>query len=217
MMKFTWDNLLIGALLLFVIIFPFWKGADGNYGQIWEDVSVVATLTYAIIIYMWGFFGGKFGNLSDPLKGIIGFIVILLIPILSISFIIGFVRIWFPSLDGFYGEYFAIPRTVKMVLLILVSILFLIVDYIMLKKADTNKINYATNLYQGDFPVVAGFIVLGLYAFYLGDQAIETNKLNHFFEGAIAFQMIFSNIIWMYNDDEFWKSNTASDTLIGGK
>lgn len=135
-------------------------------------------------------------------------LLIFLIIVSCVPFVVGFINIWSTFLKEFYDSYLIIPRTNKMLLLIFISALFVAIDFIMLKKANTDKINYATNLYQSDFPVLIGFIVLGVYAFYLGDQAIESNKLNHFFEGAIAFQMIFSNIIWMYNDDEFWKSNT---------
>ena len=104
-----------------------------------------------------------------------------------------------------YNQYLSFARTTKLILLIIVSVLFLIVDLIMLNKAPDSKINYATNLYVSDIPVLIGFVVLLLYAFYIGDAYIEENNLNHFFEGAIAFQVMFSNIIWMYNDDEFWK------------
>ena len=76
----------------------------------------------------------------------------------------------------------------------------------MLKYANTDKINYATNLLYSDIPVTIGFGTLLVYSYYIGNDVIKDKNLEHFFEGAIAFQMISSNIIWMYNDDKFWKS-----------
>ena len=50
------------------------------------------------------------------------------------------------------------------------------------------------------------FIILLLYVFHIGVDEIQDEGLEHFYQGAIAFQLIFSNIIWMYNDNNFWKS-----------
>lgn len=205
-MKFTWDNILIILLMLFVVIFPFWKGTEGNYGQIWEDVSIVATLFYAFSIYLAGFIFKKFEGLDDWHKGLIGIIVLLIIPLISISYILGFLSIFSTRMDNLYNEYFILYRYGKMIVLLIVSLLFTLVDYIMLKKANNGKINFATNLYVSDIPVSIVFLVLLIHAIYVGNETIEKNNLNHFYEGAIAFQMIFSNIIWMYNDDKFWNS-----------
>ena len=204
-MKLTWDNILSMLLLLFVIIFPFWQGSKENYGVIWEDVSIVATIFYAAIIYVAGFAYKRFSGLSDGKKGLVGFIILIVIPVFSLPFIFGFLRMFSTDCLEIYNQYLSFARTTKLILLIIVSVLFLIVDLIMLNKAPDSKINYATNLYVSDIPVLIGFVVLLLYAFYIGDAYIEENNLNHFFEGAIAFQVMFSNIIWMYNDDEFWK------------
>lgn len=205
-MKLTWDNILIIILMLFVIIFPFWKGTEGNYGQIWEDVSIVATLFYAFLIYAAGFIFKQFEGLKDWHKGLIGFIVLFLIPVISISYIVGFLRIFYPEMDEIYNEYLNLYRYGKMIILLIVSLLFTLVDYIMLKNANDGKINYATNFYVSDIPVSIIFAILLVHSIYVGDEAIKTNALNHFYEGAIAFQMIFSNIIWMYNDDKFWST-----------
>ena len=209
-MKFTWDNILFLLLMLFIIIFPFWQGTESTYGKIWEDVSVVATIIYALLLYISGFFFKKFTGLKDWQKGLIG-IFIFIITLFSLPFIYGFFEVIFPNITNFdylnklYGD-INYSRSLKMLLLFLISLLFTIIDFIMLKKAVDSKINYATNLYVSDIPVTITFLILLLYALHIGDETIKREYLNHFYEGAIAFQMIFSNIIWMYNDDEFWKS-----------
>lgn len=213
-MKLTMNNIVILAMTLFTLILPFWKGTNGNYGSVWEDASVFATVCYAVIIYTVGFFGGKFTNLNDSFKGLIGIIVLVII-VLSLPFILGFLKLWFAEVGDLYSKV-NLARTYKMLILVGIALLFFVVDLIMLKKADTDKINYATNLYQSDIPVLIGLIVLCLYAFHIGDQVIEDQNIDHFFEGAIAFQMIFSNIIWMYNDDGLWGGNSQA-ILTGGK
>lgn len=205
-MKFTWDNKIIMLLILFVIIIPFWKGTSGNYGQIWENVSIVATIFYAFSLYLAGFYFKKFEGLTEKEKGLIGIIVLLLIPLISLPYIVGFLKIFFVNMDKLYNDYFLLSRSSKMSILLIISILFAFVDYKMLKKANDNKINFATNLFYSDIPVSVAFATLLIYSLFIGNETIKKENLDHFFEGAIAFQMIFSNIIWMYNDDEFWKS-----------
>ena len=204
-MSFTRNNIPILLLALFSLVLPFWKGADGNYGAIWESASILSTIGYAVIIYTFGFFGGKFTNLHDRYKGVIAIIIAIII-YLSWPFVANIFNLFYEASET--GVIY--KRTSIMFQLVGISFLFLVIDIIMLKKSNTEKINYTINIRYSDFPVLVGLIVLCGYAYYLGDQTIETNKLNHFFEGAIAFQMIFSNIIWMYNDDEFWKSNTQT-------
>jgi hypothetical protein len=52
-----------------------------------------------------------------------------------------------------------------------------------------------------DIPVSVAFVVLSCYSLILGDIKLSTEHMDSFFAGAVAFQMIISNIIWTVNDD----------------
>ena len=99
-----------------------------------------------------------------------------------------------------------IPRTLKMRNLFIMSILFTFIDYIMMKNAKNNKINYASNFWYSDFPITIIFGILFALSHKIGDDTIKENSLDLLFQGAIAFQLLLSNIIWIYNDDKFWKT-----------
>jgi hypothetical protein len=159
----------------------------------------------------------RFQGLKDWQKGLIGLITLLVIPGVSISYILSFLKIFSVNCAGIYNGYLNFERTTKMTILVIVAALFCVVDYIMAKNANNNKIYYTTIFRYSDIPVMLTFAVLLTYAIYIGNAEIKQRNLNHFFEGAIAFQMIFSNIIWLYNDDKIWHSLTDSNNKVTNK
>lgn len=201
MIKVTIDNFISIILLLFVVIISFTKGNSANIGNIWEDIAVFTTIAYAAAIYIIGFFSKSFDGLSRP---DIGWITLALI-------VIGFMTkdhiqdAWnYIFNDSPHIEY--ISRTIKMRNLLIMSALFTFIDFKMMKKAQNNKINYASNFWYSDFPVTIIFGILFALSIKIGDETIKKNSLDLLFQGAIAFQLLLSNIIWIYNDDKFWKT-----------
>lgn len=96
-----------------------------------------------------------------------------------------------------------IPRTNKMLMLLISSILYCIIDILMIKWKN-DVINYHINLKYSDAPIAISLLILWLYSIYLGDTVIINDNLESFFSGAIAFQLIVSNIIWSFSDDKFF-------------
>lgn len=212
-MKMTFDNVLVVTMIVIIVLYGFLNGDSSSICKNWEDISIVATLFYAITIYLYGFFNKKFSGLSENQKGFIGIIVFLIIPMISLTFIFGFLKNHFNWALKIYNDHLIVDRVWRMGILVIVAVLFCVVDYIMWKYANTDKINYATNFWYSDIPVTIAFVVLLGYAYYLtyNPTYLATSNYSlanyeHFFEGAIAFQLILSNIVWMYNDDKLWLS-----------
>lgn len=207
LIKNNLDNIISFLALAFGIYYSFLGPNNGaNSFQNWENVSVTTTIVYAIILYGFALFGKEFDEVKKIPKG---FIILILSTIVIITI---------PFSFAFIGEYFKWEtftkianiidwnRIDKMWLLAVTALLFFIVDIIVEHSDGDKKIKYHINRKFSETPVLISFGILLVYSYYIGNENIKTYGLESFFAGTVAFQMISSNIIWMFNDDKFWES-----------
>jgi len=57
--------------------------------------------------------------------------------------------------------------------------------------------NFVKGVLMSDFPAAVVFFILFLYAIMMP----RSEQMEYFFSGALAFQMMASNFIWVFNDD----------------
>ena len=201
------DNSIILIVLILSVLYGFLgPNKDVFSFKNWENVSVTTTIIYAAVLYGFGLFGGKFDKLKRMPKAFV----------ITFLGIIIFTTIPFSS--AFFGEFFKNAflnklalildggRIVKMWLLTITASFFLVIDAIMMKSEGDDKIKFHINLKYSELPVFGTFIILLAYSYFLGDIKITKYGMDSFFAGAVAFQMISSNIIWMQNDDKLWES-----------
>jgi|GEM_PF-3876529 len=203
-MELTKSNKLTIVLLLGTVLYAFIFGASGDICKVWEDAAVVATIFYGFTIYILGFYWKEFRDLKLPEIGtIVGFLLVILA--LTTPFIKSLLGNHFSIVENLEIDILNPHRTLKLLYLFIIAFLFSSIDWIMIKQ-NFDTINYDINFRYSDVPVTIIFFILMLYSFYSYQiMNIANNYLDHFFEGAIAFQMMLSNIIWMYNDEEFWE------------
>jgi len=201
------DNIIILIVLILSVLYGFLgPNKDGYSFKNWENVSVTTTIIYAVVLYGFGLFGGKFDKLKRMPKAFV------------ITFLVIIIFITIPFSSAFLGEFFKVSflnklalildggRIVKMWLLTITASFFLVIDVIMMKSEGDDKIKFHINLKYSELPVFGAFIILLAYSYFLGDIKITKYGLDSFFAGAVAFQMISSNIVWMQNDDKLWES-----------
>ena len=98
-----------------------------------------------------------------------------------------------------------------MFLLVLTTLLFVIVDFLLFKflYSSLPKVSksYLLSLIFSDIPITLAFIILTVYAVLLKKEN-ELRNMDAFFGGTIAFQMILSNIIWTFTDDIFLENHS---------
>lgn len=199
------DNFIIFFALLLGVLYGFLGHNKGVFCfKNWENVSITTTIIYAVVLYCYGLFGDKFDNLNKISRGaIITFLVIIFF--ITLPFSLAFVADLF-SLNKL-ALILDVGRILKMCLLTITALLFLIIDAIMIKSEKLEEIvKFNINFKYSELPVLGTFIVLLVYSCFLGDIKINEYGLGAFFAGAVAFQMISSNIIWMQNDDKLWES-----------
>ena len=70
------------------------------------------------------------------------------------------------------------------------------------KKYSDLSNSFRSTVFMSDLPVTMGSLVLVIYSFSIS----YCIQMDYFFSGAIAFQMMASNGIWIFNDDIFFES-----------
>jgi len=199
------DNFITFFVLLLGVLYGFLGPNKGMFCfKNWENASVTTTIIYAVVLYGYGLFGDKFDNLKKLPRGfVITFLVIIFF--ITLPFSLAFVADLF-NLDK-WALILDVGRIAKMWLLTITALLFLFVDALMMKSEKFEEIiKFNINLKYSELPVLGVFIVLLVYSYFLGNIKITEYKLDSFFAGAVAFQMISSNIIWMQTDDKLWES-----------
>lgn len=77
--------------------------------------------------------------------------------------------------------------------------------------------DFKYSVFTSDLPITISFLFLFLYSLSLdtivkihnvSDIEILNNGFEYFFSGAIAFQIMYSNAIWIFTDDKFFKKLT---------
>jgi len=211
-LKNNLDNIISFLALAFGIAYSFYgPNRCVKSFQNWENVSVTTTIIYAIILYGFALFGKEFDEVKKTPKGFI-ILILSLIVLITIPFSFAFIG------ECFKWETFTNIATIidwkridKMWLLTVTAMLFLIIDLLVEHSDGDKKIKYHINRKFSETPVLISFGILLVYSYYIGNENIEKYRLEAFFAGTVAFQMISSNIIWMYNDDRFWKSIINKD------
>jgi hypothetical protein len=203
--KFRWDNIIIYLLLIIAIATGFF-GPENEVYLNWETAAIFVTLVYTFAIYIIGFFFNGFQSIDKHWKiGLVSTLLIL-IGLLTTPFTFSILRHFDANFSGKIYTMFieGITRTTKMLYLFISILIFCLIDWLMIKWKN-DEINYHINLRYSDFPIAISFFVLWIYSIYLGNSNIEIKKLESFFSGAIALQILVSNLIWTYNDDLFFK------------
>lgn len=199
----------IGLLLLFVFLSTTrmcwcnWGMRRERYKN-WETCALLFTFTYTIYLYVKN--RKKFKNVMGWPAMFLGVapLALMFTTIISASghLEVGGVRV-------------EIHRPEIMVALVVTSLLFVVVDLILFRslKAKYPKDSNAfwLSFQYSDFPILVAFILLTIYAFALGEDEIKRDHMDAFFAGAIAFQMILSNIIWTVTDDPLVEPGSGLD------
>lgn len=60
--------------------------------------------------------------------------------------------------------------------------------------------DFRSTVFMSDLPLAIAFLVLTIYSIFI-DYCIQ---MDYFFSGAIAFQMMASNAVWIFNDDKIF-------------
>lgn len=165
----------------------------------WEAAAFVSTVLYSLYIY---FFKGMIFRpqfmLHNNRKRRIGLVV------LCICFLL------LAALLAVNGKFqwlnirdFGHPTQLKMGCLWFSSILFVITVTLLSKggRRDRVAISFQKSLKYSDGPICVGFGLLFFYSCWLGEARIRNASMESFFAGAIAFQMMLSNIMWMFADN----------------
>jgi hypothetical protein len=165
----------------------------------WEVAAFISTVLYSFYVYIFKgtLFSPQF-MLSNNRKHKIGLVVLCII-ILSIAALLSVNgRLHWVNVPDFDR-----PIEVKMGCLWISSILFVIAVTLLSKGGRNDRVakSFRQSLRYSDGPICVSFGLLFFYACWLGEPRIKHEGMESFFAGAIAFQMILSNIMWMFADN----------------
>lgn len=171
----------------------------------WEAAGFASTLVYSLYLYVYkGLIAGKLpfmlrSRYSQKRIGLIVVCLFVLIAAMLLSVNSHLHWINFPS-NWILYKY---PTASKMACLWIASLLFAITVKILGAEPRDDKIAEAFrhSFIYSERPISVIFALLFLYAWGLGEQRIKEEAMSSFFAGAIAFQMMLSNVIWMFMDD----------------
>ncbi len=211
---FKYEYVQIWAPIVVFIITIIWGfglffETDILYWKNWEDACVFSTLAYTVLLYLSGMFGGKFKGVIDLNKGVdLGlylkvYLKVYLKKVGAIGLLIIFIGILAISIGKEKMVFIDIPlgRIRIMLLYFLISLSYFGLNIILIKIDVPEKDEIVNSIKYCDGPTCITFFVLFIYAYWLGSQKINELKIDPFFSGAIAFQMILSNIIWGMMDN----------------
>lgn len=123
-------------------------------------------------------------------------------------FISGFASVEGNFIFGSTTSYISIPgsRDITLGLLTLGALMYCIVNYNLYKSNTKHKESFLKSLQYSDFPVFITFLILWstVIPFY---NDLHNPVLESFYGGTIAFQMIYSNIVWSFIDDPIIESH----------
>jgi hypothetical protein len=179
-------------------IFSPWPESWPGWSR-WEVAAFISTVLYSFYIYILrGTLISPRFMLTENRKRSIALVGIC-ITILSISALLSVNgRLHWVNVPDF-GR----PTEVKMGCLWISSILFVTAVTLLSKGGRNDRVakSFRQSLRYSDGPICVSFGLLFFYACWLGETRIKHEGMDSFFAGAIAFQMILSNIIWMFADN----------------
>jgi hypothetical protein len=183
------------VLLITVITILF--GVLGTSWERWEVIAIAFTLLYTIWVYVDGFFLRKhLGNIKTENIGVIGLLLLGLL-------LLGYVT-WRVTIEVADVGAHLINRPTIMLCLFMSSLLFCILDGLLAVNGKDYSESYKRLLRYSDLPICVAFFILFLYSLKIE----KLPNMDAFFAGAIAFQMIVSNVIWTLTA-EFPEANTT--------
>lgn len=166
----------------------------------WETCALGFTLVYTGYIYWKGWKKGFFKNIDGGIALLLGIALMALLLVTLAS-----------GNELFHLFTFHLNRPLIMVFLVITTALFVTVDFLLFKflyssKPEVSKA-YRLSLIFSDIPITLAFIILTIYSVILNYQG-KLEGMDAFFGGTIAFQMILSNIVWTFTDDEFLENHS---------
>ena|ERR1051326_207988 len=186
-------------VITFIFIPPVLWGilkGDSSPWQDWEEGSVVMTITYAIIVYVKLFRDDEVDKKS----------ILWVLPALFFISLAAVLSIFGDGDISIKGHALRSTRTWNMGLLFVGSFLFCVVD-IILSRSGCYRNSYINSLKFSDIPVTIAFLILLIYSWRIGRSSPELATLMEpFFGGAVAFQMMLSNVVWSFTDDAIFDS-----------
>lgn len=166
----------------------------------WEICAFVATLAYTYYLYRQATKKGAFECMPTKLVLLFGSGPVLLFFLVLIGVNEVFHLFTF-NVDRFWGLF----------ILTIIALMFSAADYALSKhlvsKLPALSNSYHLSLKFSDLPVFVIFFMLTLYALVLNLEGHLDKQMDAFFGGAVAFQMMLSNLIWTFTDDAFLANN----------
>jgi len=200
-----------GSNFLWLSKLDFWKN--------WEVASFVFTIIYTLYVarmfYKNNIFNDLGGNLSVWLHTIT-FVGAGFMALVVANDIFNILTIYIHRIAQFWG-------------MAVISFLFAYRNGVLYSHYDTkaNAISINTNrkrkilkekyfelrdsfknsLFMSELPITISFVILALCSTYYRLIGLDKNIIDPFFSGAVAFQMICSNAVWIFTDDPIIEEN----------
>lgn len=222
--KYFKKNIVVTIFFFITILI----GATNIFGQsnqpahkCWVLSSFVFTSGYTLVFYIFGRKNGYFKNLGGDKS-----VVIILVHLLL------FVITLFIANDYFSLFRLSPGRLLTLILMFIFALLFSIVNWALHQhfhqKSNSIEItgretqdeledleakrklknrysdqsrSFRSAVFMSDLPLAIAFLVLAIYSIFIN----HCSQLDYFFSGAIAFQMMASNAVWIFNDDKIFE------------
>ena len=171
---------------------------DQHFWKDYEEASIVITIAYTIFLYVQMWRLNKVEKKALLLATPALFFGMFFIGISGLTSVLGELQLGTKSasilsIDG--------NRQITLGLLCLGTLFYCIVNYSLSKgQGNDVKQSFIKSLQYSDFPVFITFLLLWITTFALKEK-LDEDYVESFYGGAIAFQMIYSNIVWSFIDD----------------
>lgn len=204
-MKLNWtaywaknDNKFVLIILALTVLYGFFGFCEKPWRN-WEDAAVIFTFIYTCYIYIDGFFiSKKFAHLMS--KGRIHILGLVVLGILGLLVVVGFL-ISNKILESINHISFKFPRWSIMCALFVAALLLSAIDKIFGNANKDYSEGYSKIYYYSDLPISLAFGILFVYSLSVD----ESDTMDAFFAGSIAFQMMLSNFLWSFMDDKVFE------------
>lgn len=192
-MKYLQKNWYVVLLIILAIVWSIRRSSSKPWHD-WEIASIVTTIIYAAIVYIKLFRDNEIERkkllLSVPALAVIG---------------IAALMSGIEKLDVNGMTLFESSRTKTMGALFIGSCCFCAVDKLLGTPGSTTEQSFMKALKYSDVPVMLAFLVLWYYSWSIGSNPDVMAQMDPFFAGAIAFQMMLSNVVWSFTDDDIFE------------
>jgi hypothetical protein len=200
--SFSLTTLIIAICFSFVFSI---RGPFRRAGFSWEIAGFFSTIAYSSYLYIVNGMmkGRKFMFESTYRRDRVALVFICLFALSVATFLSLQAHLHMVNISWFDGVVSRYPTESKMLCLWIASMLFAWTVRILGKDPARDDVTSSFDLSfkYSDGPLCVIFFVLMVYAMILGEREIESGKMASFFAGAVAFQMLLSNVIWVFLDD----------------